>query len=93
MKIIVLARGLSLPSSTGFDVRQSRLQEWYTVNMQPFDPQEFADRVLKRHRNLCRRLPDLDPGDILLILQQKMRPFGTGKRFFIRKHPDGGYVI
>lgn len=58
-----------------------------------FDAQAFAERVMARHRIACRQFPDIDPQELLTILASMMRPFGTGKRFFIRKTDDGSYII
>ena len=34
-------------------------------------------------------LPDMDPGDLDLILTSLLRPFGSGRRFFLREvRPD-----
>ena len=32
----------------------------------------------------CSELPDIDPGDLVLIRQSILRPFGSGKRFLLR---------
>jgi len=57
-----------------------------------FDPQAFADAVIVRYRELCLIHPDIDPEMILGIVEGQLRPFGTGRRFFIRESEDG-YVI
>jgi hypothetical protein len=41
---------------------------------------------------LRERLPDVDPGDLALILQSLLRPVGSGKRFFLRQLRPGVYV-
>jgi hypothetical protein len=38
-------------------------------------------------------LPDVDPSDLLLIIQSLLRPPGTGRRYFLRRRPGGGYVF
>jgi hypothetical protein len=49
--------------------------------------------VEKLRARLGPELPDVDPGDLVLILQSVLRPFGTGRRYFLRKQPSGGYVF
>jgi len=36
---------------------------------------------------------DIDPGDLDLILSSLHRPFGTGRRFFLREIRPGVYVF
>ena len=48
---------------------------------------------MAKRDQLARELPDMDPEELFLILHSLMRPIGTGRRFFLRKQPDGGYVI
>jgi len=38
-------------------------------------------------------LPDMDPGDLDLILTSLMRPFGSGRRFFLREVRPGVRVF
>ena len=54
--------------------------------------EEFAARVLALHAQLAARLPDIDPGDLLLIVQSLARPFGSGRRFLLREIRPGVYV-
>lgn len=56
-----------------------------------YDPQAFADEVNRVRARLAPLLPDMDPGDLLLILQSMLRPFGTGRRFFLRR--QGDYLV
>jgi hypothetical protein len=39
------------------------------------------------------RLPDVDPADLDLILSSMLRPFGSGRRFFLRQLRPGVYVF
>jgi hypothetical protein len=45
--------------------------------------------VEKEKKRLAPLLPDIDPHDLDLILHSLARPFGTGKRFFLRKARPG----
>jgi hypothetical protein len=55
----------------------------------PFDVEVFKRKVFETRDRLAPLLPDIDPGDLLLILECTLRPFGTGKRFFLRQRSDG----
>jgi hypothetical protein len=35
---------------------------------------------------------DVAPGDLLIILESILRPFGSGKRFFLREIAPGVHV-
>lgn len=59
----------------------------------PFDPEALARRVAELRDQLQPQLPDMDPGDLVLILTSLLRPFGTGKRFFLRPNGRGGHVF
>ncbi len=52
----------------------------------------FADRVREARDRLAPRLPEIDPGDLLLILQSLLRPPGWERRFFLRSLRPGVYV-
>lgn len=54
-----------------------------------FDPEKFRQQVFEARDRLAPLLPDIDPGDLILILECMLRPFGTGKRFFLRQRADG----
>lgn len=56
-------------------------------------PTELAREIERLRAELAPALPDVDPGDLILILQAVLRPFGTGRRYFLRKRPTGGYVF
>lgn len=59
-------------------------------------PQE-VDRLVRRIRAAQQRLgpllPDIDPGDLGLILERIFRLPGSGRSFFIRPNGRGGYVF
>jgi hypothetical protein len=44
-------------------------------------------------RRLAPLLPDIDPGDLDLILHSLVRPFGSGRRFFLREIRPGVRVF
>ena len=39
--------------------------------------------MLEARQRVAPLVPDIDPGDLLLILQSLLRPIGTGRRFGI----------
>jgi hypothetical protein len=58
----------------------------------PFDVEAYAQKVRDEFERLRGQIPGVDDGDLLLILQSIHRPFGTGRRYFIRKDANGRYV-
>lgn len=58
----------------------------------PDDPEKLVEQVLAARARVAAKLPDIDPGDLLLILQSILRPIGSGKRFFVRQIAPGRYV-
>jgi hypothetical protein len=48
--------------------------------------------VARDRQRLAKLLPDIDPGDLDLILTSLARPFGSGRRFFLREIKPGVYV-
>jgi hypothetical protein len=50
---------------------------------------EFA----REKERLAVLLPDIDPGDLDLILTSLARPFGSGRRFFLREMKPGVRVF
>lgn len=60
------------------------------------EPESEAARELRiqtaKHR-LAPLLPEIDPGDLDLILRSLSRPFGQGRRFFLRQLRPGVYVF
>jgi hypothetical protein len=57
-----------------------------------FDPEAFLAKVMQERDRLAPLLPGIDPGDLVLILQSVLRPFGTGRSYFIRKTKEGRFV-
>ena len=57
------------------------------------DAERLARRVREAQQRLAPRLPDMDPGDLGLILEALFRPPGSGRRFFIRANGPRGYVF
>ena len=57
------------------------------------DAERLARRVKEAQERLAPRLPDMDPGDLGLILERLLRPPGSGRRFFIRPTANGRYVF
>ncbi len=56
------------------------------------DPDSFARRVVEVRDRIAPSLPDIDPADLLLIVQSVLRPFGSGRRFLLREVRPGVYV-
>jgi hypothetical protein len=56
-------------------------------------PEQFAARLFALRDRLAPSLPDMDPGDLLLILQSLLRPPGSGKSYFLRPIRPGVYVF
>ncbi len=46
------------------------------------------DIAVERQR-IAALLPDIDPADLDLILSSLARPFGSGRRFFLREIKPG----
>ncbi len=38
-------------------------------------------------------VPDIDEQTLVTILRSLLRPFGTGKRFLLKRRSDGSYVL
>jgi hypothetical protein len=49
--------------------------------------------IAKEKRRLAVLLPDVDPADLDLILHSLARPFGSGRRFFLRAIRPGVRVF
>jgi hypothetical protein len=56
---------------------------------QPEEPELFARRLEQEVARLAPRLPDIDPDDLILIVQSVLRPLGTGRRFILRRAGNG----
>lgn len=57
------------------------------------DLSAFVAKLKARQEQLIRELPDIDPEELFQILHCILRPFGSGRRFFLRKQADGTYVF
>jgi hypothetical protein len=53
----------------------------------------LAKRIAAAKRQLQPVLPDMDPGDLDLILSSLLRPFGSGRYFFLREVRPGVRVF
>lgn len=58
-----------------------------------FDHEAWLRAVEEARARLAPQFPEMDPQTMVTILASLLRPFGTGKRFFLRRQPDGSYVF
>jgi hypothetical protein len=56
-------------------------------------PSAIVDELTATKRRLQPLLPDMDPCDLDLILTSLLRPFGSGRRFFLREVRPGVRVF
>jgi len=56
-------------------------------------PPSLAKQIEDAKKRVAPLLPDIDPADLDLILSSMLRPFGTGRRFFLRQVKPGVYVF
>ena len=61
------------------------------------DPRRAAanallERVIALRDELAPRFPDMDPGDLMLIIEMMLRPLGSGRRWFLTEIRPGVYV-
>jgi hypothetical protein len=56
------------------------------------EAEALAARVVALRDRIAPLLPDIDPGDLMLILESLLRPFGSGRRFLLREIRPGVYV-
>ena len=54
--------------------------------------EELAANVRALYDRLAPQFPDMDPGDLMLILEMSLRPFGSGHRFLLVEVSPGVYV-
>lgn len=59
----------------------------------PATADEFATRLMAEHARLRERLPDMHPDELLNILHSVLRPWGSGRRFLLRRRDDGTYIF
>lgn len=57
-----------------------------------YDPEALVQEVERVRHRLEAHLADIDPADIVQILQSVLRPPLTGKRYFLRHVAPGVYV-
>ena len=57
------------------------------------DPERLLRDVLAARERIADEVRDMDPGDVLLILQSMLRPMGTGKIFFLRRAGPNRHVF
>jgi hypothetical protein len=60
--------------------------------MQGLTPEQLREQTMALRDRLAPLLPEIDPGDLVLILQSVLRPIGSGRRFFLRKLRSGVHV-
>ena len=63
-----------------------------SVQVEP-SPGATVDALTAVKLRLQPLLPDMDPGDLDLILTSLLRPFGSGRRFFLREVRPGVRVF
>jgi len=56
-------------------------------------PRATVEELATTVRRLQPLFPDIDPGDLDLILTSLLRPFGSGRRFFLREVRPGVRVF
>lgn len=56
------------------------------------DAEALAARVVALRDRLAPLVPDIDPGDLMLILESLLKPIGSGRRFLLREIRPGVYV-
>jgi hypothetical protein len=60
--------------------------------MSPDEAEALAARVIALRDRIAPLVPDIDPGDLMLIVESLLRPFGSGRRFLLREIRPGVYV-
>lgn len=61
--------------------------------MSPEERDQFVKKVLAERDRLAPQFPDIDPGDMLLILESLLLPPEEDRRFFLRPLKDGGGYV
>ena len=62
-------------------------------DLSPAEVQALVAHIEEARQRVAPLLPDVDPGDLLSILECLYRPFGSGKVFFLREERPGVYVF
>jgi hypothetical protein len=57
------------------------------------EAERLRKAVLEARDRVGPLVPDMDPGDLILILQSLLRPIGSGRCFFLRRLESGRYVF
>lgn len=58
-----------------------------------FDGDELARRVDEARVRVRACVPDMDEQTLVTVLTSLLRPFGTGKRFLLKRRGGGGFVF
>lgn len=53
----------------------------------------LAKQIEAAKKRVAPLLPDMDPSDLDLTISSLLRPFGSGRRFFLRQVKPGVYVF
>jgi hypothetical protein len=59
----------------------------------PKDSGSLAEQIEAAKARVAPLLPDVDESDLDLILSSLLRPFGTGRCFFLREVRPGVHVF
>jgi hypothetical protein len=54
--------------------------------------EQLVAKVIAQRDRIAPLVPDLDPGDLMLIIESLLRPFGSGRRFLLSEVRPGVYV-
>lgn len=55
-------------------------------------PDDLVRQLEELRARVAPRLPDIDPGDLLLVLEALLRPPGSGRSLFVREIRPGVHV-
>jgi hypothetical protein len=55
--------------------------------------EDLARRIDEARARVRPFVPDIDEQTLVTILASLLRPFGTGKRFLLKRRADGGSVF
>jgi len=59
----------------------------------PEEQTEFTERILAEFARIAPHLPDVDPGNLLLILRSLMWPRDWERRYFLRPVSGPGHAL
>jgi hypothetical protein len=54
---------------------------------------ELARRVEEARARVRPFVTDMDDQTLVTVLASLLRPFGSGKRFLLKRRPDGGFIF